>query len=298
MGPEVERIISNELHLGAFIHDARIEQKLTQGALASKAGVSRTWLIGIEQGTRSRAELGKIFDTLEALGISMKFSLPEAPEHSSENDDQSKKKNPSLIPQSTLEAIRRAAGLTTLPGAPAENIVSNTLSRASKSPLQRNNALIAKALDRATGGSTTSSLNRVLQDPIEKNAKLINKSLDRASGRTSLKALNRITDVSHLISRPLSKIPDPLERARKNNSLSLATGKLLAEAAAKDLYRNAGQTGLAALRNSALTGKPLSEIAHSILRSSDSEHLTTKGNEKLSDPQRPTHKQEQTGEES
>lgn len=296
----MERKISNELHLGAFIHDARIEQKLTQGALASKAGVSRTWLIGIEQGTRSRAELGKIFDTLEALGISMKFSLPEAPEDSSENNDRSETKNPSLVPHSTPEAIRRAAGLATESNAfklPAENIVNNMLSRASENPLQSNNNLISQAVDRAAGRSTLYSLNRVLQDPSEKNTKLIAKSLDRASGRASMKALNRITDVSHLSSRPLSEVTDPLGRIHKNNPLALASGKLLAEAAAKDLYRNAGQSGLAALRNSALTGKPLSEIAHNILSSSDPEHPTPTGPEKLSDSPRPIPKEEQSGEE-
>jgi len=78
------------------------------------------------------------------------------------------------------------------------------------------------------------------QDPLEKNAKLITKPLDRASGRASLKALNRITDMSHQSSRPLAEITDPLERARTNNPLALAAGKLLAEAAGKDPYRGAG----------------------------------------------------------
>lgn len=70
--------IRSPRHLGAFIHDARKERNLTQEALATAAGVSRSWLIGIEQGKRQRAELDKIFSLLQALHIDLilEQSLP------------------------------------------------------------------------------------------------------------------------------------------------------------------------------------------------------------------------------
>jgi len=64
-------IISSPRALGAFIHDARIERNLTQESLATLAGVSRSWLIGVEQGKRQRAELDKILNVLEALDINL-----------------------------------------------------------------------------------------------------------------------------------------------------------------------------------------------------------------------------------
>jgi len=64
-------IISSPRALGAFIHDARIERNLTQESLATLAGVSRSWLIGVEQGKRQRAEFDKILNVLEALNINL-----------------------------------------------------------------------------------------------------------------------------------------------------------------------------------------------------------------------------------
>ncbi|SLE78668.1 XRE family transcriptional regulator [Mycobacteroides abscessus subsp. bolletii] len=64
-------IISSPRALGAFIHDARIERNLTQESLATLAGVSRSWLIGVEQGKRQRAEFDKILNVLEALDINL-----------------------------------------------------------------------------------------------------------------------------------------------------------------------------------------------------------------------------------
>lgn len=64
-------IISFPRALGAFIHDARIERNLTQESLATLAGVSRSWLIGVEQGKRQRAEFDKILNVLEALDINL-----------------------------------------------------------------------------------------------------------------------------------------------------------------------------------------------------------------------------------
>jgi transcriptional regulator with XRE-family HTH domain len=110
---------------------------MTQAALAARAGVSRKWLIGLEQGARTRAELGKVFDVLRALELSIQLfegregpevSSPEADVKAQENTMTLKFAGPSAdialstrralkaveamrqpaLPASTLEAIRRA----------------------------------------------------------------------------------------------------------------------------------------------------------------------------------------------
>lgn len=57
--------------LGAALRDARRAQGATQADLARRAGVSREWLIGVEQGKRPRAELGKILAVLTAARLPM-----------------------------------------------------------------------------------------------------------------------------------------------------------------------------------------------------------------------------------
>ncbi len=59
--------------MGTAVHDARTRAGLTQARLAELAGVSRKWLIGLEQGTRTRAELIKIFDVLRALDLTIRL---------------------------------------------------------------------------------------------------------------------------------------------------------------------------------------------------------------------------------
>lgn len=54
--------------LGIAVRNARQSRKLTQAALAQQAGVSRDWLIRLEQG-RTGLELGKVFAVLAAVGI-------------------------------------------------------------------------------------------------------------------------------------------------------------------------------------------------------------------------------------
>lgn len=74
----MERKITHQKGLGAFIYDVRTKSGLTQQELAEQAGVSRKWLIGIEQGERPRAELGKVLDLLRVLGIDLTLSWPAA----------------------------------------------------------------------------------------------------------------------------------------------------------------------------------------------------------------------------
>lgn len=63
--------LSTPAQIGAAVRSARARQGLTQVELAERAGVSRRWLITLEQGHASRAELGKILDTLDALGLAL-----------------------------------------------------------------------------------------------------------------------------------------------------------------------------------------------------------------------------------
>lgn len=64
--------------LGAAIRDARIAQGLTQVQLASQAGVSREWLIGVEQGSRPRAELTKILSLLHTLDLPLSIGAADS----------------------------------------------------------------------------------------------------------------------------------------------------------------------------------------------------------------------------
>ena len=60
------------------IRDRRRQLGLDQATLAKRVGVSRQWVIAIEQG-RSRAELGLVLRALEALGIRLNTGLNESP---------------------------------------------------------------------------------------------------------------------------------------------------------------------------------------------------------------------------
>ena len=71
----MSRSVRTARELGAFVLDARIQRDMTQQQLAEKARVSRSWLIGVEQGQRNGAELGKILALFRALGISMNLDL-------------------------------------------------------------------------------------------------------------------------------------------------------------------------------------------------------------------------------
>jgi HTH-type transcriptional regulator/antitoxin HipB len=53
---------------GAVIRDCRLQLGLSQQALASKAGVSRQWIVELEKG-KPRAPLGMVLGAMNALGI-------------------------------------------------------------------------------------------------------------------------------------------------------------------------------------------------------------------------------------
>jgi HTH-type transcriptional regulator/antitoxin HipB len=54
--------------LGAAVRDRRRALQLDQAALASRAGVSRQWIIALERG-KPGAELGLVLRTLKALDL-------------------------------------------------------------------------------------------------------------------------------------------------------------------------------------------------------------------------------------
>ena len=74
--------LTTPAQIGATVRSARRRKGLTQAQLAERAGVSRRWLISLEQGQSERAELGKVLDTLDALGLDLRVT--PARRHSNE----------------------------------------------------------------------------------------------------------------------------------------------------------------------------------------------------------------------
>jgi len=58
--------------LGGLIRDKRIKMGLNQAALAQRVGVSRKWIVEMEQG-KPRAAIGFAFRTLRVLGVSLEL---------------------------------------------------------------------------------------------------------------------------------------------------------------------------------------------------------------------------------
>ena len=56
--------------LGALIRHYRTKLELDQKSLAQRVGVSRQWIVGVEQG-KPRAEIGLLLRTIGALGIAL-----------------------------------------------------------------------------------------------------------------------------------------------------------------------------------------------------------------------------------
>jgi len=66
-------LIRTPSDLGALIRERRTKLGFDQRTLAKKAGTSRKWLIEVENG-KPRAEIGLIFRTLKALGVTLTIS--------------------------------------------------------------------------------------------------------------------------------------------------------------------------------------------------------------------------------
>jgi HTH-type transcriptional regulator / antitoxin HipB len=60
--------------LAIMVRDARGEQGMSQSALAKRAGVSRAWVVKLEQG-QAGIELGLVLKALAAAGLVMRVGL-------------------------------------------------------------------------------------------------------------------------------------------------------------------------------------------------------------------------------
>ena len=63
--------------LGKAVRQLRGARALTQGELAERAGVSRTWLSQLESGTRRNAELAAVLSVLDVLGARLTLTIDE-----------------------------------------------------------------------------------------------------------------------------------------------------------------------------------------------------------------------------
>ena len=69
--------VDHWVQLGQVIRDGRARSRLTQQALAERAGVSRAWLARVESGHR-KAEIEYLMRTLAALDLSLAV-VPRTP---------------------------------------------------------------------------------------------------------------------------------------------------------------------------------------------------------------------------
>lgn len=88
-------VAKNPRELGLGVRAMRKEAGMTQAELAESAGVSRRWLITLERGSSGTSEIGKVFDTLQALRAEMTLT-PRAQKQTSNKQA-----------QNALAAIRR-----------------------------------------------------------------------------------------------------------------------------------------------------------------------------------------------
>jgi transcriptional regulator with XRE-family HTH domain len=78
--------IANSSQLGAAIRAARERAGMTQQELADRAGTSRRWLVMLESGASTGAELGKTLAALDVLGITMRLATRERTTGTVESD--------------------------------------------------------------------------------------------------------------------------------------------------------------------------------------------------------------------
>ncbi len=65
--------------VGALIRDVRTARGWTQADLAERAGVGRQWLVAVEHGRRSGAELGLVLRVLGALNVELAATVVASP---------------------------------------------------------------------------------------------------------------------------------------------------------------------------------------------------------------------------
>jgi len=67
--------VRTPIDLGALIRERRKALRLDQKTLAEKVGVSRQWIVDVEQG-KPRLEIGLVLRTADALGIVLTVDKP------------------------------------------------------------------------------------------------------------------------------------------------------------------------------------------------------------------------------
>jgi len=70
--------VRNIIELGSAVREARLRQGLTQAQLAERAQVSRSFVIGLEAGSKSGAELGRVFSVIKALGLKLQLTVDDS----------------------------------------------------------------------------------------------------------------------------------------------------------------------------------------------------------------------------
>jgi HTH-type transcriptional regulator/antitoxin HipB len=68
----------NSMALGGFVCDLRRGLKIRQADLALRAGVSRQWIVALEQG-KPTLEVGLVLRTLETLGLDVTLTPADPP---------------------------------------------------------------------------------------------------------------------------------------------------------------------------------------------------------------------------
>jgi transcriptional regulator with XRE-family HTH domain len=76
----IMKYLRNEIELGAAVRAARHLRKMTQAELATKARVSRSFIITLERGQGPRAEIGRVLRVLKALGFRLTLEEDTTPD--------------------------------------------------------------------------------------------------------------------------------------------------------------------------------------------------------------------------
>ena|SRR5579875_581053 len=74
--PEPPVRVKSALDLGVLIRAARETRGWTQAELADRANVGRQWLVTVEKGRHSRAEIGMLLRVIAAVGIELSAQSP------------------------------------------------------------------------------------------------------------------------------------------------------------------------------------------------------------------------------
>lgn len=125
------RRVATPADLGAVVRESRLAAGLTQAELASTAGVSREWLLGLERGARPRAELGKVLAVLDALDLPL--TIGREPSSSEASTDSEAAESGARL--STAEVTRRAIAASRPTASTYSRLFASALPKADLSAL-------------------------------------------------------------------------------------------------------------------------------------------------------------------